>query len=105
MTIRHARPFEFGQFRAPFSRTHVRPDNSTVFGAGVRCRLHLVLKRVFGRLIRHVHAGTVHVKLPSVINASKAAFFVATPEQAGAPVWTEFVDESDAAVRVAKRNE
>src|SRR5262249_45837750 len=66
---------------------------------------NFVFEGIFGRLVRHVDTDSVYIELPAVIHTSKAAFFVAAPEQAGPAVRTKLVEQSGLPVAITKRNQ
>ena len=92
-----------GGGRPQIRRSHVRPDDSARFRHRVRRRADLRLEAV--GLVHLVHAPAVGIELPAVIDAAQAALFVAPEEQRGAAMRAEFVEETDAALRVAERDE
>ncbi len=105
MSLGHACPFQFRQFRQIFGRAHVGPNQAAVFARGVGGNANLVSETVLLRLVGHVHACAVYVKFPAVVHASDAALFVSSPKQAGATMRTPLVHEPDVSIRIAKCNQ
>src|ERR1700730_16274965 len=93
------------QIRSASRRTHVGPDDSAVLASWVCSRSHPIFECIFRRLVRHVHTGALRIELPPVINTSKAALFVTTPEQAGSTMRTKLIEQSDSPVAIAKGDE
>ena len=67
--------------------------------------MDVLLELVLRRLVQLIEAIAFDVELPAVIDAAQPAFLVAPEKQRHAAVRAEFVDEADAAVAVAERDE
>ena len=65
----------------------------------------MLLELVLRRLVELIDAVAFDVEFPAVIDAAQPAFLVAPEEQRDAAMRAEFVDQADAAVAVAERDE
>ncbi len=102
MRSRHERPFEFRKRRPFIGRTHIGPDRSAAFHAGVGLELDLAAEAALGRLRGNVNALPVHIVLPAVVGAAQAAFLTAPEPERGAAVRAELVEQCHAPVRVTE---
>ena len=83
----------------------IGPHDAAELDRRVGGDVHLVAKLVFFGFVELVDAGAGDIELPSVIDAAQPTFFVATEEQRGTTVRAIFVQQTDAAVRVAEGDE
>jgi hypothetical protein len=106
MRRRQRTDLEPGQrLRHSLARAKVGPDHLAGF-AGRVCRDRDLA--VVGRIRRHVghlDAFAVGVVLPAVVNAAQAALLVAAEEKVGAAMCTRGLDQPDATLRVAERDQ
>src|SRR5262245_36919043 len=102
---RRPRPFEIGRRRHVLARAHVGPDYTAAFDGWISENPYPHLHRRVGWFVRHVDAVAAYVEFPAVIDAAKPAFLVAAEEQGGSSMWTMGIDETDASLGVAKRDE
>src|SRR5262245_53998799 len=78
---RNLRPVEERWRRLPLRGTHVGPDNTADLVSRVGSYPNSVLE-VAGQGLRwHVHAATIDVELPTVVNATESLLLVASPKQ------------------------
>jgi len=103
--FRRLRPSEFRQRRDLLGRAHIRPHDAAQLAGRIRGDADLVLEVVFLRLVHHVDAGAGHVELPAVIDAAQAAFLVASEIERDATMRAELLDQADAALGVAERDQ
>ena len=86
-------------------RSHVGPDNAAALNARVRLKLYALREAPFCRFRGHLKTLPGDIVFPAVIGASYATLFIATVPKRYAAVRAEFTDETDAALRVPKRQQ
>src|SRR5438552_32729 len=86
-------------------RTHVGPHQITELTRRIGGEADPTAHRVVTREGRYLHAVAARVELPAVVDAADAALLVAAEEEVGASMGADGLDETDAVVAVAKRNE
>ncbi len=94
-----------GRLRLVFRRPHIGPQHAASLNQRIGAQLDAAAETVLLRLRRQVHALAGHVVFPAVIGAAQAAFLVAAEPQRDAAMGAEFLQQSGAAQRVAKRDE
>ena len=97
------RPAEQRERRSQIGRSHVRPHDPSGFHRRIRRDVDLV-REALG-LVHLVHAAAVGIELPAVVDAPQPALLVASEEERDAAMRTELVEEPDAALGVAERDE
>ena len=101
----HLGPFEARLGGLLVFGAHVGPNHSAHVHGGISLQLDLFLKLAFSRLVHHIDAVPVHIVLPAMINASKAALFVAPQPEGGTPMGAELVNEADPSRGVPERHQ
>src|SRR4029453_19109677 len=72
MALGHMRPLKVRRWRHFGLGAHVGPDDPTQFNRGVGRRTNFMGETALGGFVHLLHAGTVHIKLPTVIHAAQA---------------------------------
>jgi hypothetical protein len=86
-------------------RSHVSPDDAVPFDAGIGGDADLLIELASWRFIRNVHAPTLNVKFPSVIEATQPVILITSEKQRGAAMRTSVINQSDLAVGVSESNQ
>src|SRR5882724_11838440 len=81
MRLRYLGPGELGERRLQLRWSHVGPENTADFHHGIGRGTHLMLEMQFFWLVHHIDTATIHVELPSVIDAAQATLLVAAKKQ------------------------
>ena len=76
-------------------RPHVRPDDATALGTGIRGMADFMLEVSLCRLIRHVHALPIDPELPAVVDAAQARVLIPSEIERGAPMRADLRKESE----------
>jgi hypothetical protein len=102
----HQVPLEVGQRRQVVAvGPHVGPGDAVALAAGVVLDLDRFLQAALRGLGRGVEHVAVHAELPAVVDAAHAAVLVAPEHQRRTAVRAGMVDQADAAIAVAKRQQ
>src|SRR6185295_15273504 len=88
-----------------FTGAQVGPDHLAELARRVGLDGDLAAHAGIGLDIRHVDALALDVVLPAVVHAAQAALLVATEEEVRAAVRAAWLDQADAPVRVAERDQ
>jgi hypothetical protein len=102
---RHQAQFELRERGHVLARAHVDPDHVGPFSHRIGEQLDGVLVGGLGRRGREVYAVAVDVEFPAMIGAAQAAPFVAAVVEIGAAMRTVRLDDADATVAVAERQQ
>ena len=103
--FRHLRPGEFRRRRHLVGRAEIGPDQPAQLDGRIGGEVDVLLELVLRRLVELIDAIAFDVEFPAVIDAAQPAFLVAPEEQRDAAMRAEFVDQTDAALAVAERDE
>jgi hypothetical protein len=99
-TIEH----EIRRRRLVFSRSHVRPDSTCGFYAGIGRGSDLVLKVAIRKVGRHVDTLSVNVKFPAMIDAHNSTILIDAKEQRCTSMGTPLIEEPYLALGVSEGN-
>jgi hypothetical protein len=102
MALGHMRPLKMRRWRHFGLGAHIGPDDPTQFNRGVGRRTNFMGETALGGFVHLLHAGTVHIKLPTVIHAAQAGLFIAPKPQGDQAVRAEFVQQANSPLRVPK---
>jgi hypothetical protein len=94
-----------GERRLVVGCAHVGPHDAAGLDRRIGLHAHAVLEAAVVRLRRHVDAGALDVELPAVVDARQPALFVAADHHRGQTVRAARVEQTDAPVRVAERDQ
>src|SRR6266446_10566649 len=103
MALGHLRPLESGRRRHPLARSHIGPDRPAHLGRRIGGQVNLVAELL--GLVHLIETIAVDVELPAMIDAAQAGFLVASEPQRSAAVRAKLVDQTDAALAVAKADQ
>src|SRR5262249_2505061 len=105
LPVRHHGEFPFGEWRRVFLLTHIGPQHTAALDQRVGLEFDLPAIATFLGFGRHVDALARHIIFPAVIWAAQALFLVPTEPQRYPAMGAEFVDQSEPAIAVAKRQQ
>ena len=103
--FRHLGPGEFRRRRHLVGRAEIGPDQPAQLDGRIGGEVDVLLELVLRRLVELIDAVAFDVEFPAVIDAAQPAFLVAPEIQRHAAVRAEFIDQTDAALAVAERDE
>ena len=85
--------------------THIDPHKPASLPHPIGLVLYAIGEAAFLRLGRHLRCVAVNIKLPTVIQASQAAFFISAEEERRFAMGTILAENSDATITIAKGNQ
>ena len=105
LVLGQQRGFHHRQRRRLGARAHIGPDQPVALGHRIGLGADLVTELLMRRQVGHLEARAVGVVLPAVIDAAQPAVLVAAEEQRGGAVRAAVVEDSDAPLGVAERDQ
>src|SRR3989442_11630089 len=105
MMVRYSRPLQLRHARHLSRWSHISPDNPAELTSRIRFQMYLLLESTLRRFRWHIHTVTLHIKLPTVKDASQARLFVPAKKQGRAAMRTMLIHESNPVIGIAKRHQ